>query len=143
MSVVVSEYFSKLVKLQNNSYSPYSKFQVAAILVLQNGEEFVGVNVENAAFGSTICAERSAFSAAISNLGFSDYKEMHLLAGQTDDYVMPCGECRQVIRELTDSGFVVHVYNQHGASESYSISALLPQSFSGDSLKGWLGVIGS
>ena len=51
----------KLLNLLNNSYSPYSTFKVAAILVTKDGQEFKGVNVENASYGATICAERSAF----------------------------------------------------------------------------------
>jgi cytidine deaminase len=57
----------KLIELLNNSYSPYSNFRVAAILVCKDGREFNGVNVENAAYGSSICAERSAILSAISN----------------------------------------------------------------------------
>ena len=57
----------KLIKLLNNSYSPYSKFRVSAIVVMKDNCEFSGVNVENAAYGSSICAERSAILAAISN----------------------------------------------------------------------------
>ena len=56
----------KLIELLDNSYSPYSHFRVAAILVCKDGTEFKGVNVENAAYGSSICAERSAILSAIS-----------------------------------------------------------------------------
>ena len=56
----------KLIKLLNNSYSPYSNFRVASIVVMNDGKEFSGVNVENASYGATICAERSAILSAIS-----------------------------------------------------------------------------
>ena len=62
----------KLLKLLDNSHSPYSKFRVAAIVVMKDGTEFNGVNVENAAYGSSICAERSAILSAISN-GYKKY----------------------------------------------------------------------
>ena len=57
----------KLQKLLENSYCPYSKFKVAAVVVTKDGKEFAGVNVENASFGATICAERSAIVNAVSN----------------------------------------------------------------------------
>ena len=70
----------KLINLLNNSYSPYSKFQVAAIVVMKDGKEFSGVNVENTSFGATICAERSAIVSAISN-GYKkgDFKELYVM----------------------------------------------------------------
>ena len=58
--------YEKLLKLLNNSYSPYSKFRVSAIVVMKDGTEFSGVNVENASYGASICAERSAIVSAIS-----------------------------------------------------------------------------
>ena len=66
----------KLLELQNNSYSPYSNYKVSAIAVMKDNKEFYGVNVENASFGATICAERSAILSAISN-GYKkgDFKE--------------------------------------------------------------------
>ena len=57
----------KLVNLLNNSYSPYSKFRVAAIVVMKDGKEFNGVNVENASYGAAICAERVAITSAVAN----------------------------------------------------------------------------
>ena len=67
----------KLTELLKNSYSPYSKFPVAAIVVMKDGREFSGVNVENASYGATICAERSAIVSAISH-GYKkgDFKEL-------------------------------------------------------------------
>ena len=62
----------KLIKLLDNSYSPYSNFKVAAILITKDGKEFYGVNVENASYGASICAERSAIVSAISN-GYKKY----------------------------------------------------------------------
>ena len=68
----------KLVSLLENSYSPYSKFRVSAIAVMNDGREFPGVNVENASYGASICAERSAILSAISN-GYKkhDFKELY------------------------------------------------------------------
>ncbi|MDE5538947.1 MAG: hypothetical protein K2J20_00470 [Bacilli bacterium] len=66
----------KLVKLLDNSYSPYSKFRVACIAVMKDGKEFPGVNVENASYGASICAERSAILSAISN-GYKRYDSVN------------------------------------------------------------------
>ena len=65
----------KLIKLLDNAYSPYSKYRVAAIVLMKDGKEFYGVNVENASYGATICAERSAIVSAISN-GYKKDKYM-------------------------------------------------------------------
>ena len=72
----------KLLKLLENSYSPYSKFRVSAIAVMKDGKEFCGVNVENASYGAAICAERSAIVSAIS-AGYKryDFRELNLMVG--------------------------------------------------------------
>ena len=64
--------YEKLINLLNNSYSPYSKFAVASIVVMKDGKEYNGVNVENASYGACNCAERSAIFSAISN-GYKRY----------------------------------------------------------------------
>ena len=91
----------KLMKLAENSYSPYSHYRVATIVVMKDGKEFVGVNVENSAYGSSICAERSAILAAISN-GYKkgDFKEMHCLCADSNKISTSCFGCRQVIVEF-------------------------------------------
>ena len=125
--------YEKLKLLQSKAYSPYSNFQVAAILILGNGDEYAGVNVENASFRGTICAERSAFVSAISQQGTAnDYQEIHLLAGNSENFAMPCGFCRQVINEFVDDDFSIIVYNNQGQSTRRSIRDLLPESFKGE-----------
>ncbi|MFT5210981.1 MAG: cytidine deaminase [Flavobacterium sp.] len=131
----MATYFEKLKKLQNNAYAPYSKFRVASILTMDDGREFPGVNVENASFGGTICAERSSFVSAISSIGSkAKFKSMYLLAGDGDKFAMPCGFCRQVINEFVEDDFVIVVYNNRGESQACTISALLPNSFSKEDL---------
>lgn len=80
----------KLKELQKNSYSPYSNFKVSAIVVMNDGNEFFGVNVENASYGATICAERSAIVSAISR-GYTkgSFKELHIMVG-SGEIGMPC-----------------------------------------------------
>ncbi len=133
---LMTTYFEKLKALQQHAYAPYSNYQVASILVTEGGDEYPGVNVENASFGGTVCAERSAFFSAISQVGQGKYRALHLMAGDSMSFATPCGICRQVISELVDSGFEIIVYNAAGASESYRIEDLLPHAFSKQQLEG-------
>lgn len=124
-------YFEKLQALQANAHAPYSNFRVAAILVLNDGTEVSGVNVENASYGGTICAERSAFVSAVSQTGQTDqFAAIHLLAGKGDQFVMPCGMCRQVMSEFVAADFPVYLYNTEGNSRQVSMGDLLPYAFS-------------
>ena len=86
-----------------NAYAPYSKFKVGAALRLDDGTIILGTNIENAAFPSGICAERSAIYSAASNHPFSKPVAIAIAAmnedGLTTDPVPPCGNCRQVIAE--------------------------------------------
>ena len=132
----MSAYFEKLQALQKNAYAPYSKFQVASILVLENGTEVAGVNVENASFGGTICAERSAFVSAVSQHGDQrDYKEIHLLAGSATYFAMPCGLCRQFMHELVKGDFAIYSYLATGERRRITMAELLPHAFSGDDIR--------
>ena len=99
----------KLIELLNNSYSPYSHFRVSAILVCKDGNEFRGVNVENAAYGSSICAERSAILSAVSN-GYKkgDFEALYVMC-DNEKIGMPCFQCRQVFAELFDKDAHIHL----------------------------------
>jgi len=128
--------FAALRELQNSAYCPYSNFQVAAILIDKNNNEYKGVNVENASYGGTICAERSSIVSAVSQgIQKSDLREIHLIGGQAEDFVMPCGLCRQFMSEFMDKGFPVVVYKSDGSSKVIEMGELLPYSFSGDDIK--------
>lgn len=127
---IMNSYFKQLKKLQKNAYAPYSNFHVASILVLENGSEFSGVNVENASYGATICAERSALVSAISQQGVdTTFRELHLLAGKGENFPMPCGLCRQFIAELTPADFNIVSYNPLGEYKIISSKELLPYAF--------------
>ncbi len=80
------------------SYAPYSRFPVGAALESTDGRVFTGCNVENAAYGSSICAERTALVKAISE-GARTFRRL-AIAGQTADYCWPCGACRQMLYEF-------------------------------------------
>lgn len=125
----------RLMKVAENSYSPYSHFRVATILVMKDGKEFQGVNVENAAYGSGICSERSAILAAISN-GYKkgDFKEMHCLCADSDKVSTSCFACRQVMSELFDKDVKCYFYANTGEVKAYTVSELCPYPFSEEDL---------
>ncbi len=102
----------KLEILLNNSYAPYSKYNVSAICVMKDGKEIGGVNIENASFGATICAERVAIFKAIS-MGYKkgDFKELHIMVN-SDKIGTPCFMCRQVFTEFFDKDMPVIMYSK-------------------------------
>lgn len=126
----------KLLKVAENSYSPYSHFRVATIVIMKDGREFQGVNVENAAYGSSICSERSAILAAISN-GYKkgDFKELHCLCADSDKISTSCFACRQVISELFDKDVNCYFYSNNGNYQVFKVSELCPYPFNEDDLK--------
>ena len=126
----------KLLKLAENSYSPYSNYRVATIVVMKDGKEFVGVNVENAAYGSSICSERSAILNAISN-GYTkgDFKELHCMCADSNKISTSCFGCRQVISELFDKDALLYFYSNNGDVKSFTVSELCPYPFNEEDLK--------
>lgn len=125
----------KLIKLLDNSYAPYSNYRVSAIAVMKDGKEFVGVNVENAAYGSCICAERSAILSAISN-GYKKYDFDHLYVMCDNEKIgMPCFGCRQVISELFDEDALVTCVGRYDGEVTLKVSELCPYPFGSEDLK--------
>ena len=126
----------KLKEDAKNSYSPYSNFRVATIVVMKDGMEFKGVNVENAAYGSSICSERSAILSAISN-GYKkgDFKELHCMCADSNRISTSCFGCRQVISELFDKDVPLYFYSNTGEFKKYTVSELCPYPFDEDDLK--------
>lgn len=119
----------KLTNLLNNSYSPYSKFRVAAICVMNDGTLFSGVNVENASYGATICAERTAIVSSIA-AGYKkgDFKELYVMV-DSDKISSCCFLCRQVITEFFNQEADIVLMNRLGESESYKVRDLCPIPF--------------
>ena len=116
-----------------NSYSPYSNCKVGAALLAKSGKVYLGCNIENASFSPTICAERSAFAAAVS-AGEREFLALAVCGGKNgviDGAFYPCGVCRQVIREFCSDDFPIYVLN---GSEiiSLTLKDLLPHSFSNE-----------
>ncbi|WP_306485907.1 cytidine deaminase [Anaerococcus sp.] len=120
----------ELIKLaldnKEKSYSPYSHFRVSAVLLTKEGEVFEGVNIENASYSPTICAERSALSAAISK-GFRDFDTIVITGDSTDTY--PCGVCRQFMVEFFDEDTKIVIANSVDDYKTYTLEDLLPYSF--------------
>lgn len=86
------------------AYAPYSNHRVSSVLVTKSGKRFTGINLENAAFSPTICAERTAFSKAVSE-GEKEFERIIIvggLNGNVENYCAPCGVCRQVMMEFCD-----------------------------------------
>ena len=114
------------------SYVPYSKFPVGAALLCADGTVFTGCNVENAAFGSTICAERTALLKAISE-GHRDDWTAIAIAGRGEDYCWPCGACRQMLSEFAPELRVLAARGD-GSFQTVPLSRLLPHGFGPKSL---------
>ncbi|KUO51439.1 MAG: cytidine deaminase [Desulfitibacter sp. BRH_c19] len=114
-------------KARNYSYSPYSKFPVGAAVLTKDGTVYTGCNVENAAYGITMCAEKVAIAKAVSE--GNQYIAVIAIVGDTEGPCRPCGSCRQFILEFGDEITVV-MGNLKGETETKSINDLIPFSFS-------------
>lgn len=108
------------------AYSPYSNIKVGAALLCKNGKVYTGVNVENASYGATICAERAAFVKAISE-GERDFEAI-AIAGSIRNMV-PCGMCRQFMAEFNPKLAVIYE-DEEGNMVETSLEKLFPQGFS-------------
>ncbi|MEW5952394.1 MAG: cytidine deaminase [Bacillota bacterium] len=109
-----------------NAYAPYSNFSVGAALLLADGSVVTGCNVENASYGLTICAERTAVYKAVSE-GQREFAAIAVYA-DTDSYCSPCGACRQVIAEFGPQIRVI-MANRRGEYKVRTIAELLPETF--------------
>lgn len=131
-------YFEQLNILLDSSSAPYSKFNVAAIVVTRDGQVYKGVNVESAAYPTTICAERNAIYVAVTEgARIGDLQEVHILARNTTKTLVkayPCGSCRQFIAEQSGYDAMVYIYTSATEVEQHSIAELLPFAFLGKEL---------
>lgn len=117
-----------------NAYVPYSHFSVSAALELKDGTIYNGINVENAAYGLSMCAERSAlFSAYSDGVRKQDIKRLVVYTDH-DYFVSPCGSCRQVMRELMEEDADVIFADNRGHTKVVKNSELLPWGFSEEDL---------
>ena len=127
------ELVQKAVEMQNFSYCPYSNFPVGAALLCEDGTVFTGCNVESAAYGSTICAERTALLKAVSEGHRDDWVTM-AVAGRGENFCWPCGSCRQMLYEFVPELRILAVRGD-GTFEEAKLSELLPRGFGAANLK--------
>lgn len=121
---------SDLVKMakeaMKKAYVPYSKFRVGAALLTEEGDVYTGCNIENASFGATNCAERTAVFKAVSE-GKKKFVKIAIIS-DSEDYTYPCGICRQVLSEF-GPGMEVIVANKYGEFKSHKFNEVLPYAF--------------
>ena len=112
------------------AYAPYSGFFVGAALLCGDGTVYQGCNIENAAYGPTNCAERTAFFKAVYD-GHRDFKAIAICGGKGGNITgafPPCGVCRQVMREFCEDDFLVYLVDETGF-QIRTLSQILPDSF--------------
>ena len=134
----IKELIQAALEARNMAYSPYSHYQVGAALMTKSGRIFQGGNIENASYGATNCAERTAIFKAVSEgeRGFSAIAITGGLEGQEIvDYAYPCGICRQVISEFAGPNFQIIVAKSVEEYEVYTLAELLPAGFGGESIR--------
>lgn len=119
-----------------NSYSPYSNFRVGAAAMMKDGVIISGTNVENASYGLSNCAERSCLFSVYSQGYRKDDIVAMAVSGDTNDFISPCGACRQVMCELLNETCSIFLINKKGEYKEIKVKRLLPFSFKGDDLNG-------
>ncbi|PUU92741.1 cytidine deaminase [Halanaerobium congolense] len=130
---IKEEMFKKALDAQKNAYVPYSDFPLGAAVLTEDGSIYTGVNIENASFSLTNCAERSAVFTAIS-AGKRKIKAL-LIVSSTDKPVPPCGACRQVIKEFADGDIEVIMMTESGKELTMTSTELLPGAFTDDDME--------
>ena len=123
--------YIELVKIANdikeNAYCPYSKFRVGAALLTEKGHVYTGVNIENASYGATNCAERTAVFKAVSE---GENKIMAIaIASDSEELIFPCGICRQVLSEFGDMDMKIICSRRDGEYKVYTLGEILPSAF--------------
>ncbi len=130
--IEIEKIFNELFILLNNSYSPYSNFKVSAIVQGEDNILYKGVNVENASFGATICAERSAITNCITN-GNKKIKSIFLLT-DSFDFNFPCGICLQFISEFLEDEGDIFIFSKSNKYKKYKLNQLILSAFNSKDL---------
>ena len=126
-----TELCQKAQEMTKMAYAPYSNFRVGAALECSDGTVFTGCNIENAAYGPTNCAERTAVFKAVSE-GYRSFTRI-AIAGETEQFCAPCGVCRQVLQEFAPEIEVILV-NKNGETMELTLPELFPYSFGSTNL---------
>ena len=119
------------ISMLDRAYCPYSHFPVGTALECEDGTVFTGCNVENAAYPAGICAERNAIFHAVAE-GHTSFRRI-VIAGRSKDFCVPCGVCRQVMREFAPDLEIICL-NDSGEEQCFTLKELLPHSFGPDHL---------
>ena len=120
---------------KSHAYAPYSGFAVGAAVECEDGTIFTGCNVENAAYGESICAERVALTKAVS-AGQQQFRAIAIIA-DSEDYCLPCGSCRQVMMEFCNPEvFTIVTVSPDGSLAVHTLAQLLPHGFGPGNLSG-------
>ena len=120
---------AKAMEARGKAYAPYSDFAVGAALLARSGRVYTGCNVENASYGLSICAERTAVFKAVSE-GERDFEAIAVV---TEKGVTPCGACRQVLLEFGED-IQVTVADETGGYRVFGLQELLPEAFNSEDL---------
>ena len=123
------EWYDEVLNAQQNAYTPYSKFNVGALLITEDDEYIYGANIENASYPATICAERTALVSAYAR-GITKFKACVVIT-DADDPASPCSVCRQVLKELTHDDMPVYMLSKDKRVIKRTVDELLPLGFSG------------
>ena len=127
MSSTIEKLLEAAQKAKDRAYAPYSHFHVGAALLTPSGKIYSGCNVENTSYGLTICAERNAIFQMVAN-GEQQIEEI-LVTGDTEEFLPPCGSCRQVIAEFSKKETAVYMCNKYGKWQKTTVGELIPYTF--------------
>jgi cytidine deaminase len=122
------------IEAMDLAYVPYSHFRVGAALLTKTGEVFLGANIENAAYGCTMCGERNAVYNAYMHGVTREEIEALAIVAKCDRPVSPCGQCRQVLSELYPHDKPIYLANTKGEIKETNVDELLPYSFEEDDM---------
>ncbi|MBM7709813.1 cytidine deaminase [Enterococcus lemanii] len=134
MGKAKQEWLTIATEALKKAYVPYSKFPVGACLVTKDGNTYQGLNIENASYGLSNCAERTAFFKAVSE-GERAFQHL-VIAGETPEPISPCGACRQVMVEFCQPEMPVTLLGKDGVTKETTVGELLPYYFNGQDLPG-------
>lgn len=134
MKLEIDELIDKALKARENAYTPYSKFKVGAAILLKDNTYILGCNVENASYGLSNCAERTAMFKMISEGYRREDVVAMAIVGQSERPISPCGACRQVMTELLPEDCPVILANLNKDYREYKVCELLPYSFNEEDL---------
>ena len=130
--ILIEKLIAKAIEMLNFSYVPYSNFHVGAALLTSEGEIYTGCNIENAAYGPSNCAERTAIFKAVSE-GKKEFEAIAVVGGKNGkikDFCPPCGVCRQVLAEFCKKDFEIILAKSTEEYKIMTLEQLLPESFS-------------